>query len=100
MDKSEEQSEVVENSEDGVSLFLDLFGERVKRVMEQDESEEARVCHPGVLGSSVRKRLKRKEMAKTLESSVRKRIERKELGKFSGGRRSGGMPEGVQETSY
>jgi len=37
---------------------------------------------PGVLASSVRKRLKKKGIAKKLEPSVRKRIERKDLGKF------------------
>jgi len=40
------QGEVIEKNEVDVSLFFDLFAERVKRVMEQERSEQTRVCHP------------------------------------------------------
>jgi len=48
---------------------------------------------PGVFASSVRKRLKNKEIAKLDDPSVRKRIEVKDLALFlGGGQEDGGMP--------
>ncbi len=64
---------------------------RGERGARRDEGVERRFWElgegytPGVLGSSVRKRLKRKEMGKKADTSVRKRMKRKEVGSFSGG---------------
>jgi hypothetical protein len=70
-----------------------------------DEARESvngrhvRYATPGVFASSVRKRLKNKEIAKPSDPYVRKRIERKELGDFLAGRTGGRMPKGLPEAS-
>ena len=66
----------------------------------RNKGRAARAFHPGCFASTVRKRLKNKEIAELHDPRMRKRIEVKDLAIFlDGGQEDGGMPEGLQEAA-